>query len=98
MSPDQKLRLACVGLGYWGPNLLRNFSSNSRCEVVLACDQSEAMRAKARSIQPGLKTGTELEEAISEKGVQALVLATPAAMHYAHVKKALEAGKHVFVE
>lgn len=93
-----KIQLAQVGCGYWGPNLLRNFSSLPGCDVKYVVEQSEERRNFVRSRYP---TVTLLEDAgivWTDPAIDAVVVATPARSHFALAKAALESGKHVFVE
>jgi predicted dehydrogenase len=90
--------VAVVGLGYWGPNLVRNLHEVSGAEVVLACDRHEgALDALARRY-PAIPRTTELEEVLNDPAVDAVALATPVSTHHALALSALMAGKHVFVE
>ena len=79
------LTLAQIGCGYWGPNLLRNFSSQPNCHVKWLADQVAERRQY-------------VEDVLADSEVDAVVIATPAASHFALAKMALGANKHVFVE
>lgn len=88
-------RIAVIGCGDWGKNLVRNF--NQLGALALVCDATPAGRAAAESVAPGITVGDDVEAAL--KGdVPGVVIATPAEMHYELAKRALEAGKDVFVE
>jgi len=89
-------QIAVVGCGYWGKNLVRNFSQLGALGVI--CDSNEKSLIIQATQYPQARTTTSFEEVLSDPTLQALVLATPAVTHYAHVKRALEAGKDVFVE
>jgi predicted dehydrogenase len=90
--------VAVVGLGYWGPNLVRNLHEVSGAEVVLACDRrEEALDALARRY-PAIPRTTDLEEVLNDPAVDAVALATPVSTHHALALSGLMAGKHVFVE
>jgi predicted dehydrogenase len=88
-----------VGIGHWGPNLVRNLAWHPRLRVRCVCDTSPDAFARVAHFVPAecLKT-TALESALEAPGVDAVVVATPAATHYQLTKAALEAGKHVLCE
>ncbi|MDH7499070.1 MAG: Gfo/Idh/MocA family oxidoreductase, partial [candidate division NC10 bacterium] len=92
------IRLGCVGLGYWGPNILRAFLGLRGCEVRWACDQDEGRLKKIGGAHPQVSLASHYEELLQDPELDALSIATPATMHYSMAKAALEAGKHVLVE
>src|SRR5215204_5851409 len=97
-SAPAPIRVALVGLGYWGPNLLRNFSESAMFELAWACDlRQEALDPIARRY-PGIACTTRYEDILRDADVDAVAIATPVSTHYALARSALEAGKHVFVE
>lgn len=87
--------IALVGCGSWGRNLLRNFLALD--VLALACDVSEAGREDARRLAPELPVVSDFD-AVLDDSVPAVVIATPAPTHYELARRALVAGKHVFVE
>jgi len=89
------MRIGVVGLGYWGPNLVRNFQSLPDCEVWMT-DADPARRAAAARRFPGAQVEKTVEDLLRE--VQAVALATPLSTHHALGKSALEAGCHLLVE
>jgi UDP-2-acetamido-3-amino-2,3-dideoxy-glucuronate N-acetyltransferase len=89
-------KVAVLGCGYWGKNLVRNFQSLGVLELV--CDPAEAGRDTARQIAPGVLITETFEAALINPAVTAVVIAAPAAQHYSLVKASLNAGKDVFVE
>jgi predicted dehydrogenase len=89
-------RLAQVGLGQWGRNLARNFAELA--ELVWLCDIDEVRLAGASRRYPGARSTRHLDEVLADESVDAVVLATPVPTHYELSRRALEAGKHVFVE
>jgi predicted dehydrogenase len=100
-SPDSDLRplvMAQFGCGYWGPNLLRNFSAQPNCSVKYVVDGSQERRTFVESNFPRTKAVASNEEVLADPNVDAVIIATPAASHFALAKQALAAGKHVFVE
>jgi predicted dehydrogenase len=88
--------IAVVGAGYWGPNLIRNFSAVGH--LVAVVDRDEVRLQKQRLLYPGVLYTTDIEEVLASDAVQGVALATPADSHYALAKKVIEAGKSVFVE
>jgi predicted dehydrogenase len=92
------MKVCVVGLGYWGPNLVRNFISNEHIEGVVCCDVSEKRLEVARKRFPSVEVTTSFDDVLRRSDVEAVVLATPVSTHYALAMKALEAGKHVLVE
>ena len=90
--------IAQIGCGYWGPNLLRNFSSQSDCWVKWVAELSPQRRAYVEENYPKTKTTPNWEDILSDAEVEAVVISTPASTHYELTKIALKAGKHVLVE
>jgi predicted dehydrogenase len=89
-------RLAVVGVGDWGKNVVRNFGQLA--ELAWICDASEDKRDEYAARYPSARVAPELESALEDTSVDAVVVATPVPTHYRLAKQALEAGKHVFVE
>ncbi|HWA08446.1 MAG TPA: Gfo/Idh/MocA family oxidoreductase [Opitutaceae bacterium] len=92
------ITLAQIGCGYWGPNLLRNFSALPEARVKYVVEASAERRAYVRANYPKVEAVDRLETALDDPAVQAVVLATPAATHAELARRALESGRHVFVE
>jgi predicted dehydrogenase len=92
------IRIGLVGCGQWGLNYLRAFSDLDGCEVVAACDVSEARILEAERRHRGIRTTTDVAELIGQADINAVVVATQATRHYAVVSAVLEAGKHCLVE
>jgi UDP-2-acetamido-3-amino-2,3-dideoxy-glucuronate N-acetyltransferase len=95
-TSENQPRLAVVGAGYWGKNLVRNFANLGALAMV--CDPDPSACAKAVQTSPDVKTCARFEEVLAAPDLDAIAIATPAAMHYAQAKAALLAGKDVFVE
>jgi predicted dehydrogenase len=87
-----------VGLGYWGPNLLRNLVECEGAEVIRICDLNEEVLATYLRRYPALKATTRFDAVLNDRDVDAVVIATPVSSHYELAQAALQAGKHVFVE
>ncbi|HEX5131856.1 MAG TPA: Gfo/Idh/MocA family oxidoreductase [Candidatus Krumholzibacteria bacterium] len=92
------LRIGVIGCGYWGPNLIRNFSHLKDAQVVVCSDLSEDRLAHMRTLYPGIETTTDYRKVIGRADVDAVVVATPPETHCRLTLEALQAGKHVFVE
>ncbi len=90
--------LGVVGLGYWGPNLARNFAGLPDCEVSWLCDASEEAREKVARSTPGARQSENLDELLADPELDAVVLATPVPTHAELATRTLRAGKHCFVE
>ena len=91
-----QVRIGLAGLGYWGKNILRNL--NELGVLRAAYDSNPDTAAHWRDIYPGVKFVSSMDDLLADDGLQAVAIATPAATHYQIVKRALEAGKDVFVE
>jgi predicted dehydrogenase len=92
------LRLGVIGYGYWGPNLVRNFSEIPDARVVKVCDLSRARLAVAAQRYPAIDTCTDYADLVNDSRVDAIVIATPVSTHFDFALQALRAGKHVLVE
>lgn len=87
-----------VGLGYWGPNWLRNFAMLEGCELRWGCDLSSDRVTKFSRQYPAVRFSEKFEDLLQDPELHAIVLATPTSAHFPLAKAALEAGKHVLVE
>jgi predicted dehydrogenase len=97
MSEDS-LRIAVVGLGYWGPNLARNFNAIPGCELAWLCDASPDSLARVGASFPAARLTAEVGEVLADPSVDAVALATPVPTHADLAVRVLEAGNHCFVE
>jgi len=95
---SNNLVLAQIGCGYWGPNLLRNFSALPGCSVKYVVDSSVERRAFVEANFPFSCAIETHQTVLEDPSVDGVVIATPAASHFSLAKDALNAGKHVFVE
>jgi predicted dehydrogenase len=92
------LRLAVVGFGYWGPNLVRNVVAAQGLELAALCER-DPLRAKAFSQRhPDVPVETDFDEMLLDPTLDAVIVATPPGTHHPLCKRALQAGKHVLVE
>lgn len=92
------IKLGVIGYGYWGPNIVRNFSGHQDCTVVAVCDRSSVALARVLARHPGVRVTTESDDIVLSPDIDAVAIVTPVSYHYELAKKALENGKHVFVE
>lgn len=90
------MKIAVIGTGSWGKNLVRNFYELGVLKIV--CDLEEDNLIKARERYPNLLTTSSLKEIIDDKEIDGIVIATPAHTHYEIAKQSLEAGHNVYVE
>ena len=94
----EEVGVAVVGLGYWGPNLLRVLGDNLDASVRWICDLDPERLAKYRRRHPDARVTTRIERVLADEGVDAVIIATPVHTHYDLAARVLKAGKHVFVE
>ena len=87
------VKIAVVGLGYWGPNLLRVLGDNLDAEVRWICDLDTDRLAKYRRRHPAARVTTRIERVLSDPSVDAVVIATPVHTHYTLAAQALAAGQ-----
>jgi predicted dehydrogenase len=92
------LRVGVVGLGYWGPNLVRNLAELHGAELAWICDSRPDRLALVGARYPAAQRASRPEEVLADDSVDAVVIATPVTTHHPLAQAALEAGKHVFVE
>lgn len=91
-------RIAVLGAGHWGPNLIRAFHNHERSEVAWVVDRDPARRAQIAGRLPGVRFSDRVDEALADDSVDAAVVATPTSTHFDIARQVLDAGKHVLVE
>ncbi len=91
-----RIKIGLAGLGYWGPNLARNFDETA--DLTWLSDLSEENRARFAPRYPNARMTADFDELLADPELEAVVVATPVVTHYELARAALEAGKHVFVE
>ena len=94
----EPVRVAVVGAGYWGPNLVRNFSTCPATELQVVCDLDVERASRAVGRHSTVAVTGALEEVLGDPAVEAVAVATPARTHAEVALAALDAGKHVMVE
>jgi len=93
-----RIRVAVVGYGYWGPNLVRNVMERPEFQLAGLCEL-DPVRARAFQVKaPGVMVWDDLDTMLALQEIDAVIVATPPRTHHAIVRAALEAGKHVLVE
>jgi predicted dehydrogenase len=95
---SEPVRIGVVGLGYWGPNLARNFDRLPETELRWICDASDESRERWAPHFPTARPSADLDELLSDPELDAVVVATPVPTHARLAQRVLEAGKHCFVE
>ncbi|HEV2713422.1 MAG TPA: Gfo/Idh/MocA family oxidoreductase [Gaiellaceae bacterium] len=90
------IKVALAGLGYWGPNLARNF--DDLADLAWLCDISRDVLDVYGARYPHAATTDRFDDLLEDSSVQAVVIATPVPTHFELARRALAAGKHVFVE
>jgi predicted dehydrogenase len=93
-----KLNVAVVGCGYWGPNLIRNFNQIPDCNMKMCCDLDTGKLERIKSIYPHIAITSRLEDILSDPAIEAVAIATPVHTHKAIGKLCLEHKKHVLIE
>jgi predicted dehydrogenase len=92
------LRIGVIGYGYWGPNVVRNFHGQEQSRVVAVCDKSQKSLQRVRQALPEMPTTNDCTELLTSTEIDAVAIVTPVWTHFELAQKALENGKHVFVE
>lgn len=91
-------KVAIVGYGYWGTNLLRNFYETTGCEVLYCCDKDTKRLKAVRKRYPSIILTSNYEDILEDSEVDAVIIATPTKSHYPLAKMALASGKDVLIE
>ncbi len=92
------LSIAQIGVGYWGPNLLRNLVTSSKCRVKAVADLSKERRDYVAGLYPAVRVTDDVDEILGDPGIDAVVIVTPVATHFDLSLRALGAEKHILVE
>jgi predicted dehydrogenase len=92
------VRIAVVGLGYWGPNIVRNLYELPEAELVRLCDLDRARLDRVGIRYPAVARNRDVDEVLADPAVEAVAISTPIGTHYELARAAVEAGKHVLVE
>jgi predicted dehydrogenase len=92
------LNVAVAGLGYWGPNLVRNFAASTKWNVAWIADINERRLVPMARLYPNTRTTMRFEDVLEDPSVDLVAIATPPALHHDMALKAIAAGKHLLVE
>src|SRR5579862_6568033 len=92
------VKIGVIGYGYWGPNIVRNLQGLDSTCTELICDSNPLAQARARKAYPGVKIVSDPNDVMRSPDIDAIAIITPVWTHYELAKKALENGKHVFIE
>src|SRR5262245_53164934 len=92
------LKIGVIGYGYWGPNVVRNFYNAPGATVTAVCDMNPAALQRVRRNYPAMTTTNNPDDILNSPEIDAVAVVTPISYHFPLAKKALENGKHVFVE
>jgi len=92
------MRIGVIGYGYWGPNIVRNFHSLDNCEVALVADRNPKCESRLKKTFPAVGFTTDENQILTSPDIDVVAVVTPVWTHFELAKKALENGKHVFVE
>lgn len=92
------MRIGVIGYGYWGPNIVRNFHSLDNCEVAMVADRNPKCEGRLKKVYPSIGFTTDENEILTSPNIDIVAVVTPVWTHFELAKKALENGKHVFVE
>ncbi|TMM04169.1 MAG: Gfo/Idh/MocA family oxidoreductase [Actinobacteria bacterium] len=95
---EPAISVGVVGLGYWGPNLARNFAAIPGCELTWCCDSSPEARSRIGTAIPTVRVASDIDELLRDPGLDAIAIATPVPSHAELAVRVLEAGKHCLVE
>jgi predicted dehydrogenase len=92
------ITVGIVGYGYWGPNLVRNFSEAAGSRVAAVCDVRPQALAAVSKRYPGVRTTTSFNDLLNDDAIDAIAVVTPVQSHFELALAALKAGKHVLLE
>lgn len=94
----ERVNVALIGCGYWGPNLARNFHQLKTARLVALCDADEVRARALAELYPTVCAVAQVDDLLRDPQIGAVAIATPARTHYDLARRALQSGKHVLVE
>jgi predicted dehydrogenase len=97
-TAESAIRVAVLGYGYWGPNLVRNVLARPELELAAVCERDQQRAAAVELRVPGVRVCRDVEEILDDDAIDAVLVATPPRTHHALASAALNAGRHVLVE
>lgn len=92
------MKIAIIGYGYWGPNLVRNFSNANNCEVSWVFDLNPKQQDRVKKLYPGIQVTSNYNDILNDQTTDAVAIATPVSTHYMLAKDAMLNAKHVLIE
>ncbi len=92
------VKVAVVGCGYWGPNLIRNFNDLDACELHTVCDMKQDKLVSVARKYPQVRTSKEYNDILNDPSIDAVAISTPVSTHFRLAKEAFLHDKHVFIE
>lgn len=92
------MNIGVIGLGYWGPNIVRNFLTHEEVDRIVCCDKDAKQLLKIKKTFHSVETTSNADDIFNDKDIDAVAIVTSVFTHYELAKKALQKGKHVFVE
>ncbi|MFZ5996127.1 MAG: Gfo/Idh/MocA family protein [Nitrospirota bacterium] len=92
------INIGVIGYGYWGPNIVRNFNGVDSLRVAAICDVNQDALARARKSYPDIGVTTDSDDIVTSSAIDAVAIVTPVSYHFELAKKALQQGKHIFIE
>lgn len=92
------INIGVIGYGYWGPNIVRNFNGVDGLRVAAICDVNQGALARARKSYPDIGVTTDSNDIVTSSDIDAVAIVTPVSYHFELAKKALQEGKHIFIE
>jgi len=92
------MKIAVIGCGYWGPNLVRNFVQSNRVRELICCDLDQKRVDRMKNLYPSVKVLLDYKELLKMPDLDAVAIATPVKTHHPIAKEFLDQGKHVFIE
>lgn len=98
MDTKNQINIAQIGVGYWGPNILRNLIANKNCNVKTVVDLAQERQEFVRSLYPDVKVTDNIQDVILDPTIDAVVISTPVFTHFDLAILSLQAGKHVLIE
>ena len=92
------IKIGVIGCGYWGPNIIRNFSEIDSTDMAYICDLDRSRLQAISKSYPAAKITDNYQDMLADKEIDAVVITTPVDAHYTLAKESLLAGKHVLIE
>jgi predicted dehydrogenase len=92
------MKIAVIGCGYWGPNLIRNFIQSNKVRELTCCDLDQTRLDRMKNLYPSVKVLSDYKELLKKPDLDAVAIATPVKTHHPIAKDFLDQGKHVFIE